>query len=210
MRGRPGFRKMVLVQFKLASNRASTLTGVSNMRHGLLRLPIIPASCAAVIAASVLKLTAAFATEPSCGIANSAANCYIDGNGCEIEQGIGLTNNCNSGARGDGTTFWITHANFRPTSTHANNTNGSGNDSSKFTAGGTGSSAYATLYCTDGSTGASVCPYQTPCSTYANRAAFRGEITTGSTQACPPGAFPVSFAFRSICGSSSTCGSTTY
>jgi hypothetical protein len=156
------------------------------MGHNLLRQRMILACCGAITAAFILKHTAALAQATgSCGFANSAAGCLIDSNGCEIAQGIGLINSCNSGARPDGTTFLLSHKVNPPAGQALSG-------SSEFDAfGPSGSSSFMTLYCTDNNNPAS--------------ALFRGALNAGMMKACPSTQFPIAFAFRSICGPFSVC-----
>lgn len=100
-----------------------------------------------------------------------APTVVIDSDGCEHADGYAQVNNCNSAGRPDGKTFKITH-----------------NDMA-FETSGTGSTAYAALFCA-GAAGSHL---------------LRTGIVTGKAYTCSGGAGGTNFASRSICGSTIVC-----
>src|SRR4051812_28002740 len=90
----------------------------------------------------VLGRSISMASDPLCSAgSNSGTVCYIDSNGCEIQQGIGQSNFCNSGGRPDGGIVIVQHV--------ANDNGGDGAlPGGQFPLfASSGASAYATLYC---------------------------------------------------------------
>jgi hypothetical protein len=108
--------------------------------------------------------------EPSCGFAKSAAVCTRDADGCDVRQGFHMANPCASTASSN--VRILQEQNF-------------------FKVDGTGSSAFASLYCSDGSR-----------LTLSGNAVHPGEQPT-----CPRNDFMVNGALRSVCGQSTACGS---
>jgi hypothetical protein len=157
------------------------------MHHRLSRLRIVTACCGAVVAAFVLKHTVAFAQNAgTCGWSHSAAGCAIDVNGCEVVEGVGAFNSCNSIVRPDGSTILISH------SVGGISRPGAGPDSSFTFGGSAGTTAYATLYCMDGDPGGD-----------RNTAIHRGSAGITLVKTCS------TLAFRSVCGPYPVCGDNT-
>lgn len=141
------------------------------------------------LAAAALSLIGprAFA-EPTCGVGRSAANCFVDGDGCEITQGVGLGNTCNSNVRTDNNFLFLSPSR-RPDL--GNNDSGGGEFVVGFFGANAAATAFASLYCTTSST----------------TAIYKGSIRSGDVKGCPRGGWPQSFPFRAACGPFQACQS---
>ena len=130
--------------------------------------------CAALAAQSLLSRAAALPPSPGCGMgATAGVLCQVNSDGCELLQGISGLNSCNTGT---GSTHMYVAHDILSIST------------GQFCgAGSSGNSAYASLFCSDGT----------------KIVLSGGAIHPNETFSCP------NFPLLSVCGNAIACASYT-